>query len=63
VHRVDEIYDHGQILSQRRVPVRPDDDIHSLAARVFAAECELYPEVVARLAGELQTHRDRPAQS
>ncbi len=53
VHRVDEIYDHGEILARRRVPVLPDDDVHSLAARVFAAECELYPEVVADLAREL----------
>ena len=53
VHLVDEIYDHGEILDQRRVPVRSDDDVHSLADRVFAAECELYPSVVARLAREI----------
>jgi formyltetrahydrofolate-dependent phosphoribosylglycinamide formyltransferase len=53
VHLVDEIYDHGRILAQRRVPVLPDDDVHGLASRVFAAECELYPEVVARLARQL----------
>ncbi len=58
VHRVDEQYDHGEILARRRVPVLPGDDPHSLAARVFAAECELYPEVVARLARELAG--DRP---
>lgn len=50
VHRVDSVYDHGEILGQRRVPVLPGDDAHTLAARVFAQECELYPEVVARLA-------------
>ena len=53
VHSVDEIYDHGEILGQRRVPVLPTDDVHSLADRVFAMECELYPEVVARLAREM----------
>jgi phosphoribosylglycinamide formyltransferase-1 len=53
VHLVDEVYDHGKILGQRRVPVLPGDDVHSLAARVFAAECELYPEVVARIARQL----------
>jgi len=53
VHRVDEVYDHGEILGQRRVPVLPGDDVHSLAARVFAQERELYPEVVARLAREI----------
>ncbi len=50
VHRVDDQYDHGEILEQRRVPVLPSDDVHTLAVRVFAAECELYPEVVGRLA-------------
>ena len=54
VHRVDAVYDHGEILGQRRVPVLPGDDVHALAARVFAAECELYPEVVARLAREME---------
>jgi folate-dependent phosphoribosylglycinamide formyltransferase PurN len=32
------------------VPVLPDDDVASLAARVFAAECDLYPRVLADLA-------------
>ena len=54
VHRVDDQYDHGEILARRRVPVLPGDDVHTLAARVFAAESELYPEVVARLAREIQ---------
>jgi formyltetrahydrofolate-dependent phosphoribosylglycinamide formyltransferase len=54
VHLVDEIYDHGKILEQKRVPVFPKDDVHSLAARVFAAECVLYPKVVAQMAGALQ---------
>ncbi len=53
VHRVDDQYDHGEILGQRRVPVLPGDDVHTLAGRVFAAECELYPEIIARLAHEL----------
>jgi phosphoribosylglycinamide formyltransferase-1 len=50
VHFVNERYDEGRILGQQRVPVRPDDDVDSLAARVFAAECELYPRVLADLA-------------
>lgn len=54
VHLVDDIYDHGEILDQRRVPVQTGDDVHSLATRVFAAECELYPEVVARLARQIR---------
>ena len=54
VHHVDEIYDHGAIIDQQRVPVHPDDDVASLAARVFAAECELYPRVLAALARQVR---------
>ena len=53
VHLVDGQYDHGRILGQREVPVLPRDDVHSLAERVFAAECELYPEVLKRLVDDL----------
>ena len=53
VHLVDGQYDHGRILGQKKVPVVCGDDVHTLAARVFAAECELYPEVISKLAAEL----------
>jgi phosphoribosylglycinamide formyltransferase-1 len=53
VHHVEAEYDRGPIIAQRRVPVLPGDDAHSLAARVFAAECELYPRVLADLAREV----------
>jgi phosphoribosylglycinamide formyltransferase-1 len=53
VHLVSEKYDDGDILAQRRVPVLPGDDVHTLADRVFAAECELYPEVLAQLVTRL----------
>jgi phosphoribosylglycinamide formyltransferase-1 len=54
VHLVDEVYDHGAILLQRRVPVLPGDTPEALAARVLAVEHELYPEVIRRIAsGEL----------
>lgn len=53
VHLVDGQYDHGRILDQMKVPVLPGDDVASLAARVFAAECELYPQVLSRLARDL----------
>ncbi len=46
VHYVDEQYDHGPILVQKAVDVRPDDDVHSLAARVFEAELVAYPEAL-----------------
>jgi len=54
VHYVDEQFDRGSIIAQRRVPVRPDDTPDSLAARVLAAEHELLPEVVIDLARKIQ---------
>jgi phosphoribosylglycinamide formyltransferase-1 len=50
VHVVTSQYDEGPILAQRTVPVLPGDDAHSLGARVFAAELELLPEVIAGIA-------------
>lgn len=50
VHLVDNEYDHGRILLQKTVPVLPDDTPESLAARVFAEECEALPEAIARFA-------------
>ncbi len=51
VHFVDNRYDHGPILLKRVVPVLDDDTPETLAARVFEAECEAYPEAL-RLIGE-----------
>jgi len=53
VHHVDDQYDHGAVIAQSSVPVVGGDDVHSLADRVFAAECELYPRVLADLANDL----------
>lgn len=50
VHFADNEYDHGSIILQRRVPIFPDDTPDVLQARVFAQECEAYPEVLGRLA-------------
>lgn len=47
VHFADNEYDRGPIISQRVVPVRDDDTPETLAARVFAQECEAYPEAIA----------------
>lgn len=49
VHLADEIYDHGIILEQTRVPVQADDTPDSLAERVQAAERLLYPRVLEKL--------------
>ncbi len=46
VHFADNHYDAGPIILQRCVPVQDDDTADALAARVFAAECETYPEAI-----------------
>lgn len=55
VHFANNQYDKGPIILQKRVPVREDDTVDSLAARVFAVECEAYPEAI-RLYGEGRLH-------
>jgi formyltetrahydrofolate-dependent phosphoribosylglycinamide formyltransferase len=53
VHLVDDEYDHGRVLLQEPVPVLADDSPESLAARVFAAECQTLPEAIRRIAAGL----------
>jgi len=50
VHFVDNEYDHGPIILQQVVPVLDDDTPETLAARVFEAECVVYPEALRRYA-------------
>lgn len=53
VHIVTEEYDDGPILAQRKIPIKKDDDAHSLAARILKYEHELFPEVIAKLAKKI----------
>jgi len=46
VHFSSDEYDEGPIILQRRVPVLGNDTSDTLAARVFEAECEAYPEAI-----------------
>jgi phosphoribosylglycinamide formyltransferase-1 len=50
VHFADNQYDHGPVIMQKAVPVMDDDTPDSLAARVFQAECEAYPEALQLIA-------------
>ena len=50
VHFADNEYDHGPVILQKAVPVLDDDTPETLAARVFQAECEAYPEALQLLA-------------
>lgn len=55
VHVCTEEYDRGPILLQRRCPVLPGDDVHTLAARVFELEQEAYPAALRTLIAGLRT--------
>jgi phosphoribosylglycinamide formyltransferase 1 len=46
VHYCDNIYDNGPIILQRPVLVNSLDSPETIAAKVFAAECEAYPTAV-----------------
>ncbi len=58
VHLVTAGMDEGPILAQAQVPVLPEDDADSLAARVLAEEHSLYP---GALAAYIQSNAWRPA--
>ncbi len=46
VHLVDEEYDHGALVSQKTVPIRPDDTVETLRDRVMAIEGGLFVETL-----------------
>ncbi len=49
IHLVDEFYDHGRILAQRRVPVLPADTAADVEAKVRAIEPELYIDTLTAI--------------
>lgn len=60
VHFVDEEYDHGPIILQRKVPVLPNDTPDDLAARVLPVEHRTYAEAVRLFAeGRLRVEDGR----
>lgn len=60
VHFVDEHLDHGVIVAQRTVPVLPEDDEHSLSARILEQEHIAYSEAIAKvLSGEYEVRGRR----
>ncbi len=46
VHFANEVYDEGPIVVQRCVALDEKDSPEDIAARVFAAECEAFPEAI-----------------
>lgn len=49
VHFVDDIYDHGKIISQEEILIAGEKDPRLLAERVFQLECQLYPKTLDAL--------------
>jgi phosphoribosylglycinamide formyltransferase-1 len=49
VHLVDEEVDHGPVVFQEAVEVRPDDDWDALEERIHEAEHRLLPAAVRAL--------------
>jgi formyltetrahydrofolate-dependent phosphoribosylglycinamide formyltransferase len=54
VHFVDDIYDHGQVIFQARVPVAAGDTPESLAQKIHQLEHLHYPRVIEKCIMELR---------
>jgi phosphoribosylglycinamide formyltransferase-1 len=49
VHFANENYDEGPIILQKCVELSYDDDVDTIADKVFAIECEAFPEAINRV--------------
>ncbi len=55
IHLVDQDYDTGPVIAQAVVPVRPQDTVDDIEARVRAVELGLMVQTLRRIAeGELR---------
>ena len=52
IHLVDELYDHGPIVAQCRVPVLDGDTTETLTERVQTREREFWVETIQRIASK-----------
>ncbi len=46
IHYVDELYDHGQVIFQERVPVTPEDTPGTVAQKVHWLEHQHFPKII-----------------
>jgi phosphoribosylglycinamide formyltransferase-1 len=53
IHLVDNVYDHGRILAQAKVPVWSGDTPEDVQKRVYEQELRLYPETLAEFLKQL----------
>lgn len=49
VHFANENYDEGPIILQKCVELSYEDDVDTIADKVFAIECEAFPEAINRI--------------
>ena len=49
VHFADELFDNGPIILQKSVELDYDDSIKDITGKVFAIECEAFPEALNRV--------------
>ena len=49
VHFADEQYDQGPIILQKCVELAYEDDVDTIADKVFAVECQAFPEAINRV--------------
>jgi len=50
VHFANDKYDEGPIILQKCVSLEYDDEADTIASKVFAVECEAFPEAINRVA-------------
>ncbi len=53
IHYVNEAYDEGGIILQKKIAVEPSDNAESLAQKIHKMEYEYYPQVIEKLLKEL----------
>ena len=53
VHFVDEIYDNGEIILQKKVPVLQGDTPDTLAKRILEQEHKIYPEAIKKVISKI----------
>lgn len=49
IHLVDGEYDHGAVIAQKKLPLRPGDTAEDIEALVKAAEPDFYIETIGRI--------------
>jgi phosphoribosylglycinamide formyltransferase-1 len=49
VHFVDKQMDHGAIILQKRIEIKPSDTLSSLEKRIHALEHKLYPQAINKV--------------